>query len=76
MTDSFARISGTVLGIGYFILAFHPVTMAAHYRLWSREGRSIYSSKGKDYPYATGQEIAIFVLSLLLASGIGFILSN
>jgi hypothetical protein len=66
-TDSYFWLSRMVLGGGYVLIAFHPLTMAAHYRLWSREGRNKYVTDGKDYPYATGEEIISSSLSILVA---------
>ncbi|HEY7334327.1 MAG TPA: hypothetical protein VH639_05555 [Bryobacteraceae bacterium] len=68
-TDAFEKVGRAVLAAGYLLLSFHPITMAGHYRLFSKLGRSIYAHKGKDYPYATGQELFFFVLSLFLAAG-------
>src|SRR6202522_2416164 len=50
-TDTYFWLSRIVLGAGYILIAFHPFTMAAHYRLWSRDGRNKYVTAGKDYPY-------------------------
>jgi hypothetical protein len=66
-TDSYFWLSRMVLGAGYVLIAFHPFTMAAHYRLWSRDGRNKYVADGKDYPYATGEELASSSLSIVLA---------
>lgn len=66
-TDTYLWLSRIVLGVGYVLIAFHPITMAGHYRLWSREGRSKYVADGKDYPYATGEELATSSLSIVLA---------
>ena len=66
-TDSYFWLSRVVLGAGYVLIAFHPFTMAAHYRLWSRDGRNKYVTAGKDYPYATGEELASSSLSIVLA---------
>ena len=59
-TEALESIGRAVLAAGYLLLAFHPITMAGHYRLFSKLGRSIYASRGKDYPYATGQELFFF----------------
>jgi hypothetical protein len=74
--DPFPKLARVVVGVAYTLLAFHPVTMAAHYRLWSKGGRAVYRQKGnkhyrkdEDFPYATGQEI----LSLLASLGIATI---
>jgi hypothetical protein len=66
-TDSYLWLSRMVLGAGYVLIAFHPFTTAAHYRLWSREGRDKYVANGKDYPYATGEELVSSSLSVVLA---------
>lgn len=66
-TDSYFWLSRMVLGAGYVLIAFHPFTMAAHYRLWSKDGRNKYVTDGKDYPYATGEELVSSSLSILLA---------
>jgi hypothetical protein len=56
-----------VLGGGYVLIAFHPFTMAAHYRLWSREGRNKYATNDNNYPYASGEELVSSSLSVVLA---------
>jgi hypothetical protein len=66
-TDSYFWLARVVLGAGYVLIAFHPFTMAAHYRLWSRDGRNKYVTAGKDYPYATGEELVSSSLSIILA---------
>ncbi|ADW68177.1 hypothetical protein [Granulicella tundricola] len=67
-TDSYLWLSRMVLGAGYILIAFHPFTMAAHYRLWSKEGRSKYITDGKAYPYATREELISSSLSVVLAA--------
>ena len=69
--DPFPRVAWIVIGVAYVLLAFHPVTLAAHYRLWSKGGRAVYIQEGnkhcrKDggFPYATGQEIISLLVSL------------
>jgi hypothetical protein len=66
-TDTYFWLSRMVLGAGYVLIAFHPLTVAAHCRLWSREGKSRYVTDSKDYPYATGQELVSSSLSVVLA---------
>ena len=66
-TDAYSWLSRIVLGIGYVLIAFHPLTTAAHYRLWSREGRTKHVAPGKDDPYATGEEIVLSSLSVAVA---------
>ncbi len=67
-TDSYFWLSRMVLRAGYILIASHPFTMAAHYRLWSREGRNKYVTADKDYPYATGEELVSSSLSVILAA--------
>jgi len=69
------KAAWVVIGTAYVLLAFHPITMAAHYRLCSKEGRAVYKQKGnkhyrkdEDFPYATGQEIASLLVSLACAT--------
>jgi hypothetical protein len=66
-TDSYFWLSRMALGAGYVLIAFHPFTVAAHCRLWSGEGKSRYVTDGKDYPYATGEELFSSSLSVVLA---------
>jgi len=66
-TDAYLWLSRMVLAIGYVLIAFHPFTTAAHDRLWSRGGRSKYVAAGKDYPYATGEELVLSSLSVVVA---------
>ncbi len=66
-TDAYFWLSRMILGAGYVLIAFHPFTMAAHYRLWSKDGRSKYVTDGKDYPYATSVELVTSSLSVALS---------
>src|ERR1700678_3411468 len=66
-TDSYFWLSRVVLGAGYVLIAFHPFTMAAHYRLWSRERKSGNVTDGKVNPYATGEELLSASVSMILA---------
>jgi hypothetical protein len=63
------RAASAVLSAGYALIAFHPISEAAHYRLFSKRGRSIYlESPGSDYRWITDQEIATVALSLVCAA--------
>jgi hypothetical protein len=66
-TDSYLRLSRMILTGGYVLIAFHPLTTAAHYRLWSREGIRKRVRDGKDYPYATAEELVSSSLSIVIA---------
>ena len=66
-TDSYLWLSRMVLVIGYVLIAFHPLTIAAHFRLWSRGVKGKYIAAGKDDPYATGEELVLSSLSVVVA---------
>jgi len=70
-TQAFGRLSKSVLAVGYVLIALHPVSQAAHYRLFSRKGRSVY--KDKKWPWITDQEIASLLLTLVAAMLSGWI---
>ncbi len=72
-TGSFGPFPLSVLAAGYVLIAFHPITMAAHYGLFRKGGRPLVRTKegdekGGDYPYATTEEIVIFVCSLVVSA--------
>jgi hypothetical protein len=67
-TGAYFWLSRIVLGAGYVLIAFHPFTTAAHYRVWSGETKSGHVTDGKDHPYATGEELISASLSLILAA--------
>lgn len=71
-TDTFSRVSGLVLAVAYVLIAFHPISMAAHYRLFSRKGRTLYIEQGRDYPPITGQEAVCLFASVALAALAGW----
>ena len=66
-SDTYLWLSRMVLAGGYVLIAFHPVTTAAHYRLWSREDIRKHVLDGKDYPYATTEELVSSFLSVVLS---------
>jgi hypothetical protein len=70
-TQKFDTFPKTVLSIGYALIALHPINVAAHYRLFSRDGRSVYINQGEDYPYLTDHEKVTLVITLLVTVAIG-----
>ena len=73
----FGRVSTTALAVGFVLIGSHPIITAAHYRLFSKEGRSIYiKGPNDDYPYATGQEILALIASVIAAMGTGYLVYN
>ncbi len=67
-TDTYLWLSRMVLAGGYVLIAFHPLTTAAHYHLWSRKGIRKHARDGNDYPYATTEELVSFLLSVVIAA--------
>jgi hypothetical protein len=65
--SEFPTLSRATLGAGYVLIAFTPLVVAGHYRLFSREGRSIYEQSGRDYPWLTRQEAVLLALALVFA---------
>jgi hypothetical protein len=66
-TDSYFWLSRMVLAGGYVLIAFHPFTTAAHYRLWSREASHELVRDNKNYPYATTEELVSSFVSAIFA---------
>jgi hypothetical protein len=66
--DTYLSLSRMVLAGGYVLIAFHPLTTAAHYRLWSREGIRKRARDGNDHPYATAEELVSSSLSVVMAT--------
>jgi len=67
------RLAKVALVAGYVLIAFHPINEAAHYRLFSGKGRSVYLNKsGGDYPWITDQEISSVILTLIVVSIAGY----
>jgi hypothetical protein len=68
VTGSFGKSARTVLAAGYALITWHPVSEAAHYRLFSPYGRSVYLEQPEgDYPWITDQEIATVLFSIVSA---------
>jgi hypothetical protein len=71
-SGQFAKSARVVLGVASVLLAFHPLCMVGHYRLFTAEGRKIYLKHGKDdYPYCTGAELAFSAAGLIAATIVG-----
>jgi hypothetical protein len=67
----FGRVAKTALAVGFMLIALHPINIASHYRLFSRAGRTVYTSTGRDYPYLTRQEAISLAFSILAATAAG-----
>jgi heme/copper-type cytochrome/quinol oxidase subunit 2 len=66
-TDSHAQLSRIVLGFAYVLIAFHPVAVAAHYRLWSRTTKRSEVGQKPNSWYVNREELAISVFSITIA---------
>ena len=66
-TGAFPVVSRVALSVGYVLICFTPLIMAGHYRLFSREGRTIYNNR-KDVPWLTGQEAFLAALTVVIAA--------
>src|SRR4051812_42778287 len=53
VNGGFEKISRTILIVAYILVAFHPISMAAHYRLWFSKGLGKYAATGR--PKTTDQ---------------------
>lgn len=68
----FDRNSAVVFSVAAVLLAFHPLCMLGHYRLFTQKGRSIYLESGKkDFPYYTGLEVFFIILAIACATAAG-----
>ena len=65
------KYSHTALSMGYALIASHPISEAAHYRLFSKRGRSVYDDAGRDYPWITDQEAVTVLVSVLVTAIVG-----
>lgn len=74
-TSTFPLAARVTLGAGYVLIAFTPLIVAGHYRLFSREGRSVYSRAGKDYPWVTGQEALLAAVALVCTGVAAYVIA-
>jgi hypothetical protein len=65
-TESYFWLSRIVLGCAYVLIAFHPITIAAHYGLWKRKGKSKEVTDGARSPYVSREELITSLLSVLI----------
>ncbi len=67
-TDSHLLLSRMVLGGAYVLIGFHPLTIAAHYRLWTRNAeRRDVPERNHLLVYANREELVLAVVAILLA---------
>lgn len=67
VTESYYWLSRIVLGSGYVLIAFYPLTVAAHYRLWTREVPSRKIRDGARSSYVNREELITSIVSVLIA---------
>ncbi len=66
-TESYFWLSRMVVSGAYVMIAFHPLAIAAHYRLWRREGIGRRAGDGAGSHYVNREELAVSLLSVLIA---------
>jgi hypothetical protein len=67
-TESYFWLSRMVEGGAYVLIVFHPLAIAAHYRLWRRDGIRRQDRDGAGSHYANREELAASLLSVLIAT--------
>jgi len=75
-TLTFTVLSRAIIGAAYVLICFTPLMIACHYRLFSREGRAIYSRVGRDYPRLTGQEALLVCVAVLSAACAAYLIAS
>jgi len=68
-SGQFTVASRAALAAAFVLIAFHPICMVGHYRLFSAQGRHIYTLRKQDYPYCTRAELVLVIVAVLLAAG-------
>ena len=71
LNDLMVRLSRVVLATGCVFIAFHPFTVSAHYCLWTKDGSSKYGDEGRNYPFATKEELRLSSVSIASAVSAG-----
>jgi hypothetical protein len=81
MSDYVNNTYRVILAVAFVLMAFHPLCLMGHYRLFTRYGRWIYlvpdggkegSRKEQDFPYCTRPEIVLVLLDLCVASAVAW----
>jgi hypothetical protein len=57
------------LSLAYIVIAMHPINTAAHYRVFSRYGRSKYRAQNRDVPYISDQEWLALAVTFAAVAG-------
>ncbi|WP_041585839.1 hypothetical protein [Terriglobus saanensis] len=65
-TESYLWLSRIVLACAYVLIAFHPLTIAAHYGLWKRKSGSEHATEKTGFRYVTREERTTSLVSALL----------
>ena len=74
-SGTFGKASLAYLAAAMVFVVFYPITLAGHYRLFSRLGRTIYRDR-PDVPYVTGQEAFLLAVSILCAGLAAFLVAR
>jgi hypothetical protein len=60
------------LAVGFVLIGFHPLSMAGHYCLFSKNGRETYPTPDGDWRYFPPPEIRFVAASLLASAAVGW----
>jgi hypothetical protein len=60
-----AEMARIVLSVGFILMVMYPINLIGHYRFASRMGRSVYTKKGRDFPWITDHEWITLALTAL-----------
>ena len=66
-TETYLWLPRMVLGGAYVLIAFYPLTIAAHYQLWKRKSISRGATEEASDHYANREELAISTFCIVIA---------
>lgn len=68
----YSSLSKTFLAVGFVLIAFHPLSMAGHYCLFSEHGRATYKKPNGDWRCFPPPEILFVSVSLVASAVVGY----
>jgi hypothetical protein len=72
VTDVFSKAGRITLAVAFVLVIFYPIILAGHYRLFSKQGRSIYAARGRAIPHVTDQEWILLAITVFCMGLVGF----
>jgi hypothetical protein len=70
--DIFTKAAKISLAVAFVLVIFYPIILAGHYRLFSKDGRSIYAKQARPIPHVTDQEWVLLGIAVLCMVLVGF----